>query len=55
MADYVPPVTPNVIFNFVTPDYVPPVTPDVIFEMTTDDDSGSGANDPRRVQHFVIT
>lgn len=55
MADYVPPVTPNVIFNFVTPDYVPPVTPEVIFEMTTDDDSGAGASDPRKVQHFVIT
>lgn len=54
MADYVPPVTPNVIFNFVTPDYVPPVTPNVIFEMTTDDDEGGLANDPRRIQHFVI-
>lgn len=54
MADYVPPVTPDVIFNFVTPDYVPPLTPDVIFEMTTEDDGGT-SNDPRRVQFFVIT
>lgn len=54
MDDYEPPVTPNVIFNFVTPDYVPPVTPEVIFEMTTDDDGGGAANDPRRIQHFVI-
>lgn len=53
MADYVPPVTPDVIFNFVTTPYVPPLTPDVIFEMTTEDDGGIG-NDPRRVQHFVI-
>jgi hypothetical protein len=54
MADYVPPVSPDIIFNFVTPDYVPPVSPDIIFEMTTEDDGGTG-NDPRRVQHFVIT
>lgn len=55
MADYVPPLSPNVIFNFVTPDYVPPVTPNVIFEMTTDDDDGGAGTDPRRIQHFVIT
>ncbi len=55
MADYVPPVSPDIIFNFVTPDYVPPVSPDIIFEMTTEDDGGAGANDPRKVQHFVIT
>lgn len=55
MADYVPPVSPNVIFNFVTPDYVPPVSPEVIFEMTTEDDGGGTGSDPRVVQHFVIT
>ena len=54
MADYVPPVSPDIIFNFLTPDYVPPVSPDIIFEMTTEDDGGT-ANDPRKVQHFVIT
>lgn len=52
---YEPPVTPNVIFNFVTTPYVPPVTPEVIFEMTTEDDGGDGDSDPRKVQHFVIT
>lgn len=55
MDEYIPPVTPNVIFNFVAPDYVPPVTPDVIFEMTTEEDGGGTALDPRRIQHFVIT
>lgn len=55
MADYVPPVTPSVIFNFVTTPYVPPVTPDVIFEMTTEDDGGGGLTDVRLVQIFVIT
>lgn len=54
MADYVPPVSPDIIFNFVTPAYVPPVSPDIIFEMTTEDDGGGTALDPRRVQHFVI-
>lgn len=55
MADYTPPVSPDVIFNFVTPDYVPPVSPDIIFEMTTEDDGGGTSADPRMVQHFVIT
>lgn len=55
MADYVPPVSPGIIFNFVTPDYAPPLSPDIIFEMTTEDDGSNGANDPRKVQHFVIT
>lgn len=54
MDDYVPPLSPNVIFNFVTPDYVPPLSPDVIFEMTAEDDGGGGTSDPRTVQHFVI-
>ena len=52
---YTPPVTPDIIFNFVTPEYVAPVTPDIIFEMTTEDDGGGSGNDPRRVQIFVIT
>lgn len=52
---YEPPVTPNVNFNFVTTPYTPPETPNVDFEMTTEDDGGGGANDPRKVQHFVIT
>jgi hypothetical protein len=55
MADYVPPVSPEIVFNFVTPDYVAPVSPDIIFEMTAEDDGGATAADPRRVQHFVIT
>lgn len=52
---YVPPVSPDVIFNFVTTPYTPPVSPDVIFEMTTDDDEGGAAAEPRLVQIFVIT
>lgn len=52
---YEPPVSPDIIFNFVTPEYIAPVSPDIIFEMTTEDDGGDGANDPRKVQHFVIT
>lgn len=55
MADYVPPVSPEIIFNFVTPDYVPPVSPDIIFEMTAEDDGGGSTSDPRIVQRFVIT
>lgn len=52
---YIPPVTPDIIFNFITPEYVAPVTPDIIFEMTTEDDDGGGSKDPRTVQIFVIT
>lgn len=55
MADYIAPVPPDIIFNFVTPDYVAPVSPDIIFEMTTEDDGGDTGYDPRKVQHFVIT
>lgn len=53
---YTPPLSPDVIFNFVTTPYTPPLSPDIVFEMTTDDDEGGGVSaEPRLVQIFVIT
>lgn len=53
MADYTPPVSPEIVFTFKAAPYTPPATPNIVFNFGVED-GGGGDEGLLRTNYMIL-